>query len=78
MTGDTLNKFLLLVILSLSFAFDANAAILLPAFEESAVIEQLTESLDYPKSKLDVKFLTESDDQEMGATIGKYIHSVSG
>uniref|UniRef100_A0AAU7YND7 Glycosyltransferase family 2 protein n=1 Tax=Wolbachia endosymbiont of Oeneis ivallda TaxID=3171168 RepID=A0AAU7YND7_9RICK len=48
--------------------------ILLPAFRESAVIEQLIESiesLDYPKSKLDVKLVIESDDQEMLAAIEK-------
>ncbi|MDR2831911.1 MAG: glycosyltransferase [Rickettsiales bacterium] len=46
--------------------------ILLPAFKESAVIEQLIESLDYPKSKLGVKLLIESDDQEMLAAIEEY------
>ncbi|WP_395463237.1 glycosyltransferase family 2 protein [Wolbachia endosymbiont of Cantharis cryptica] len=49
--------------------------VLLPAFEESVVIEQLIESignLDYPKSKLDVKLLIESDDQEILAAIEKY------
>lgn len=48
--------------------------ILLPAFKESAVLEQLIESiekLDYPKSKLDVKLLIESDDQEMIIAIEK-------
>ncbi len=49
--------------------------ILLPVFEESAVIGQLIESvksLDYPKSKLDVKLLVESEDQETLAAIEKY------
>lgn len=48
--------------------------ILLPTFKESSVIGQLIEnieSLDYPKSKLDVKLLIESDDQEMLAAIEK-------
>ncbi|QJT94608.1 glycosyltransferase [Wolbachia endosymbiont of Diaphorina citri] len=48
--------------------------ILLPAFKENAVIKQLIksiESLDYPKSKLDVKLVIESDDQEMLAAIEK-------
>ncbi|QOD38812.1 glycosyltransferase [Candidatus Wolbachia massiliensis] len=49
--------------------------ILLPTFKESAVIGQLIENienLNYPKSKLDVKLLIESDDQEMLASIEKY------
>lgn len=54
--------------------------ILLPAFRESAVIEQLIESiesLDYPKSKLDVKLVIESDDQEMLAAIENALyHSI--
>ncbi|MFP3015628.1 MAG: glycosyltransferase family 2 protein [Wolbachia sp.] len=48
--------------------------ILLPVFKESAVIEQLIESiknLDYPKSKLDVKLQVESDDQETLEAIEK-------
>lgn len=50
--------------------------ILLPAFKESAVIGQLIENienLDYPKSKLDVKLIIESDDQEMLAVIEEYV-----
>ncbi|AWW50851.1 glycosyltransferase family 2 protein [Wolbachia endosymbiont of Folsomia candida] len=50
--------------------------VLLPAFKESAVIGQLIENignLDYPKSKLDVKLLIESDDQEMLAVVEKYV-----
>ncbi|WP_410541879.1 glycosyltransferase family 2 protein [Wolbachia endosymbiont (group E) of Neria commutata] len=50
--------------------------ILLLAFKESAVIEQLIENiknLDYPKSKLDVKLLIESDDQEMLAAAERYV-----
>lgn len=50
--------------------------ILLPAFKESAVVEQLIgsiEKLDYPKSKLDVKLLVESDDREMIAAIGMHV-----
>lgn len=49
--------------------------ILLPAFKESAVMPQLIDSienLDYPKSKLDVKLLIESDDQEMLKAIKMY------
>ncbi|WP_168456255.1 glycosyltransferase family 2 protein [Wolbachia endosymbiont of Ctenocephalides felis wCfeJ] len=49
--------------------------ILLPAFKENAVIEQLIkniESLDYPKSKLDVKLLIENDDQEMLAALEEH------
>ncbi|MDR1139757.1 MAG: glycosyltransferase [Rickettsiales bacterium] len=50
--------------------------ILLPAFKEGAVIKQLIksiESLDYPKSKLDVKLLIESDDQGTLAAIEEHI-----
>ncbi|MGL9726287.1 MAG: hypothetical protein ACR5KV_06845 [Wolbachia sp.] len=49
--------------------------ILLSIFKENAIIEQLIESienLDYPKSKLDVKLVIESDDQEMLVAIEKW------
>ncbi|MDN5247931.1 MAG: glycosyltransferase family 2 protein [Wolbachia endosymbiont of Tyrophagus putrescentiae] len=49
--------------------------ILIPAFRESAVMPDLIESienLDYPKSKLDVKLLIESDDEEMLKAVKKY------
>jgi cellulose synthase/poly-beta-1,6-N-acetylglucosamine synthase-like glycosyltransferase len=50
--------------------------ILLPAFKESAVIGQLIksiENLDYPKSKLDVKLLIESNDHDMLTAVEKYV-----
>ncbi|WP_225416091.1 glycosyltransferase [Wolbachia endosymbiont of Brugia malayi] len=49
--------------------------ILLPTFEKSAIIEQLIESiesLDYPRSELEVEFLIESNNQEMLTAIEKH------